>query len=366
MSIPIASKVVKARRDYNTWVATETLEDYALRFTPKSFRKWSELLVANTAIGGISFLALEAIGGSLAISYGFANSFWAIVIVSIIIFLAGLPICYYASEYNIDMDLLTRGAGFGYLGSTITSLIYASFTFIFFALEAAIMAQALELYFHLPLWLGYIICSLIIIPLVFFGVTLINQLQFWTQPIWLILMISPYVFILCKDPQALHQWVNFAGESPSGASFNPLLFGSAATVSFSLIAQIGEQVDYLRFLPDRQPENRRQWWIAAIAAGPGWIVLGAAKQLGGAFLAALAVSQGVSFAKAHEPIQMYLVGFEAIFHNPEVVLGVATFFVIVSQIKINVTNAYAGSLAWSNFFFAPHPLSPRKGGLVSL
>ncbi|MBD2310431.1 histidine kinase [Desertifilum sp. FACHB-1129] len=350
MSIPIASKVVKARRDYNTWVATETLEDYALRFTPKSFRKWSELLVANTAIGGISFLALEAIGGSLAISYGFANSFWAIVIVSIIIFLAGLPICYYASEYNIDMDLLTRGAGFGYLGSTITSLIYASFTFIFFALEAAIMAQALELYFHLPLWLGYIICSLIIIPLVFFGVTLINQLQFWTQPIWLILMISPYVFILCKDPQALHQWVNFAGESPSGASFNPLLFGSAATVSFSLIAQIGEQVDYLRFLPDRQPENRRQWWIAAIAAGPGWIVLGAAKQLGGAFLAALAVSQGVSFAKAHEPIQMYIVGFESIFSNPAVVLGVATFFVIVSQIKINVTNAYAGSLAWSNFF----------------
>ena len=25
-------------------------------------------------------------------------------------------------------------------------------------------------------------------------------------------------------------------------------------------------------------------------------------------------------------------------------------FVIVSQLKINVTNAYAGSLAWSNFF----------------
>ena len=31
--------VVKNRRDYNTWVANETLEDYALRFTPHSFRK---------------------------------------------------------------------------------------------------------------------------------------------------------------------------------------------------------------------------------------------------------------------------------------------------------------------------------------
>ena len=38
------------------------------------------------------------------------------------------------------MDLLTRGAGFGYIRSTITSLIDASLTFIFFALEAAIMA----------------------------------------------------------------------------------------------------------------------------------------------------------------------------------------------------------------------------------
>jgi len=32
------------------------------------------------------------------------------------------------------------------------------------------------------------------------------------------------------------------------------------------------------------------------------------------------------------------------------VATVAVLFVVVSQIKINVTNAYAGSLAWSNFF----------------
>ncbi|MEC4985898.1 MAG: hypothetical protein SAJ37_20760 [Oscillatoria sp. PMC 1068.18] len=343
-------KILKARRDYNSWVASETLEDYALRFAPKSYRKWSELLVANTAIGGISFLALEAIGGSLAINYGFANSFWAILIVSIIIFLTGLPIAYYAAKYNIDMDLLTRGAGFGYIGSTITSLIYASFTFIFFALEAAIMAQALNLYFGLPLAIGYIICSLVIIPLVFFGVTLINQLQLWTQPIWFILMVVPYIFVIYKEPDALSNWFNFAGNSASGAAFDPILFGVAATVSFSLIAQIGEQVDYLRFLPEERKDNRWQWWLAVIGAGAGWIILGGAKQLGGAFLASLAVSRGVNLESAKEPVRMYLAGFADVFANPEIVLAVATFFVIVSQIKINVTNAYAGSLAWSNFF----------------
>ena len=253
------NKVVKEKREYNTWVANETLEDYSLRYTAKSFRKWSEFLVASTALGGISFLALEAIGGSLVISYGFANSFWAIILVGIIIFLAGLPITYYAAKYNIDMDLLTRGAGFGYIGSTITSLIYASFTFIFFALEAAIMAQALELYFYLPLWLGYILCSVIIIPLVFFGVTLINQLQLWTQPIWLILMVIPYIFVLYKEPDALSNWFNFTGKSPVGNDFDPLLFGTAATVSFSLIAQLGAQIDYLRFLPKKEPSNQKSW-----------------------------------------------------------------------------------------------------------
>lgn len=270
-------KVVQKRREYNAWVATETIEDYSLRYAPQSFRKWSEFLVANTALGGISFLALEAIGGSLVISYGFSNSFWAILVVGLLIGLAGIPISYYAAKYNVDIDLLTRGAGFGYIGLTITSLIYASFTFIFFALEAAILAQALELYWHLPLWLGYILCSLVVLPIVFYGITAIERLQFWTQPIWLILMGLPFVFVGLKEPAALDRWLHFAGNSPSGAAFDPLLFGAAATVSFSLIAQLGEQVDYLRFLPECGPNNRIRWWLAVLAAGPGWIVLGAAK-----------------------------------------------------------------------------------------
>lgn len=346
----VPRKVVKERREYNAWVATETIEDYSLRYAPQSFRKWSEFLVANTALGGISFLALEAIGGSLVINYGFSNSFWAIVVVGALIFLAGVPIAYYAAKYNVDIDLLTRGAGFGYIGSTITSLIYASFTFIFFALEAAILAQAFELYFQLPLWLGYIVCSLVVLPIVFYGVTAIERLQFWTQPIWLVLMIAPFVMVGIKEPAALDRWMHFAGNSPSGAAFDPLLFGAAATVSFSLIAQLGEQVDYLRFLPECKAENRGRWWLAVLAAGPGWILLGVAKQLGGAFLATLAIDHGVAIAKAKEPVQMYLAGFGYLFDDPHLLLTVGVFFVVISQIKINVTNAYAGSLAWSNFF----------------
>ena len=103
-------KIFRIRRDYNAWVANETLEDYALRYTPRSFRKWSEFRVANAAFGATSFLALEAIGGAIGLSYGFSNALWAILVVGLITFLTGLPISYYAARHGVDMDLLTRGA----------------------------------------------------------------------------------------------------------------------------------------------------------------------------------------------------------------------------------------------------------------
>src|SRR3954453_364835 len=132
-------RILPVRREYNRWVANQTLEDYALRFTAKSARQWSAPRVAQTAIGAISFLALEAIGGAITLSYGFANPFAATLVVGVVLFLTGLPISGYAARHGLDIDLLTRGAGFGYIGSTVASLIYATFTFILFAIEASIM-----------------------------------------------------------------------------------------------------------------------------------------------------------------------------------------------------------------------------------
>ena len=103
-------RVVKVRRDYNSWVASETLEDYALRFTPRSARRWSEARVANTAFGVASFLVLEAVGATLLVDHGFINAFWAILATGLIILLVGWPISVYAARHGLDMDLLTRGA----------------------------------------------------------------------------------------------------------------------------------------------------------------------------------------------------------------------------------------------------------------
>jgi signal transduction histidine kinase/CheY-like chemotaxis protein len=344
-------RILRERRQYNQWVANETLEDYALRFTASKARKRSAFRVANTALGTVAFLVLEAVGATITLSYGFTNAVAAILVVGAIIFALGLPVSYYAAKYGVDIDLLTRGAGFGYIGSTITSLIYASFTFIFFALEAAIMSLALEMSFGVPLVWGYLISALVVIPLVTHGFTFLSRFQFWTQILWVVLQLVPFIYIGVSGVQSLHTWTSFAGRlGPADGHFDFLLFGAASSVVFALVAQNAEQVDFLRFLPRQRKGRRFGWWAAVICAGPGWVVPGIIKMLVGSFLAVVLVKTGLSFERAAQPTQMYLFAFQQALHNPQIAIALTGIFVVVSQLKINVTNAYAGSLAWSNFF----------------
>ncbi len=345
-----ALRATSEKRTYNRWVANETMEDFALRFTARRARRWSYARVANTAIGSISFLALEAIGAAITITYGFDIAIVAIMFVGAILFLTGLPICYYAARYGVDIDLLTRGAGFGYIGSTITSLIYASFTFIFFALEAAILALALDFLFGLPIFLGYVVSAIVVIPLVVNGFSKISAFQTWTQPFWAVLHILPFV-LLAFVGYDIDAWVGFEGTEARKGTSTLLMFGAASGVIFSLVAQIGEQVDFLRFLPEpKTARDRRKWFTALIAAGPGWSILGMLKMIAGSYLVTLAVRESVPLADAADPTHMYFTAFDQVFGSPMIVLVLTGVFVVLSQLKINVTNAYAGSIAWSNFF----------------
>nr|WP_295742239.1 ATP-binding protein [uncultured Acidocella sp.] len=344
MALP--QRITPIRRSYNQFVADETMEDYALRFTASTARKFSGRAVANTAFGATSFLALEAIGATITLAYGPANAVAAILSVAVLIALTAGPIAYVAARYGVDIDLLTRAAGFGYIGSTITSLIYASFTFIFFALEASIFANMLHELFGIPLHLGYVLTTLGIIPLAAYGITFISRFQAWSQPLWLALNFLPLLF-LAVHPGLLHGWAHFRGAQAVGFALLP--FGACASVIVSLIAQIGEQADYLRFLP--QPKGRPgwRWWAALLAAGPGWVLPGAIKLLAGSVLGVLTLGLGHDAEQAAQPILLYQSAYGLVL-PPRASLLAASCLVAVAQTKINVTNAYAGSIAWSNFF----------------
>ena len=340
-------RIVGTRRQYNQWVNNQTLEDYALRFTARRARIWSPWWVANTAMGSIAFLACEAIGATVTISYGFENMLNALLVAGVVFLISGLPICYYGARYGVDMDLLTRGSGFGYLGSTITSAVYASFTFILFAIEAVILSAALKLCFGIPLPLGHIISALLVIPIAAYGFKRISRWQNWTQPVWLVLQLAPLAYLAGHGGEAMALWTGYEG-SASGA---PLLsFGIALAVFLSLLPQIGEQVDYLRFLPEPEAAGKRAWWSAVLLTGPGWILVGGIKILIGSCLAVLALNYAFSASDAANPTMLYYMTFNGLTASPMAAVVLTGLFVAICQLKINVTNAYAGSIASSNFF----------------
>ncbi|MFF1822314.1 purine-cytosine permease family protein [Kribbella sp. NPDC058245] len=322
----------------------ETLEDYTLRFAPRSYRRWSTGVVAVSALGGIAYLADFAIGANIGISYGTTNALWGIGIFAVVIFATGLPLAYYAARYNIDLDLITRGSGFGYYGSVVTNVIFASFTFIFFALEGSIMAQGLQLGLGIPVWLGYAVSTLVIFPLVIYGMKVLSTLQVWTTPLWLILMVLPFVYLVVSHPDSVSTFLNYGPD----ANFGSMLL--AAGVCLSLIAQIAEQIDYLRFMPPKTPENSRRWWTAVLLAGPGWVIFGALKQVIGLFLAVYVIAQvDGGAAIANQPVHQFLEIYRG-FLPGWLAMTLAVVLVVISQVKINVTNAYSGSLAWTNSY----------------
>lgn len=296
-------------------------------------------------------MALEALAAAATLQYGFINAFYAMLAVAAVIILTGAPISYHAAKNGLDIDLLTRGAGFGYLGSTITSLIYASFTFIFFAIEAAILASAFKALFHIPLEIGYVLCAVAVIPIVTHGMTAISRFQIGTQPLWLLLQCGALCIVSYFEFSRIHDWTHFTPPNhPEGDHFNLALFGACSAIFFAMVAQIGEQVDYLRFMPIKTASNKKQWWFWLSFSGPGWISVGLIKMLLGSFLAFIAFRQLIPYEQAIDPIYLYRMAFSYLSESPTIALILAGIMVIISQMKINVTNAYAGSIAWSNFF----------------
>ncbi|MGO1053589.1 purine-cytosine permease family protein [Crossiella sp. CA198] len=324
----------------------ETLEDYTLRFAPRSYRRWTPAVVGGSALGGMAYMADFSIGAGIGLNHGTLNALLSILVAAGVIFVTGFPLAYYAARYNLDLDLITRGSGFGYYGSVLTSVIFASFTFIFFALEGSIMAQGLRFGLGLPLWLGYLVSTLVIIPLVVYGMRTLARLQTWTNPLWLVLIVLPLAYLVLADPGSVQRFLDHPGKGSGQVTAAAVMLG--AGVCLSLMAQIGEQIDYLRFMPPRTAANRRSWWTAVVLAGPGWVVFGALKQAIGVFLAVY-IADSVGLTRAVEPIEQFTAAFRQLMPG-WLVVPLALLLVVLSQVKINVTNAYSGSLAWTNSF----------------
>lgn len=329
--------------------AEDSLEDYAFRYVPRSFRRWGATAVGGTALGSIAFLVDFSIGASVGLEHGTLNAVAGITLASVIIFLVGFPIAYYAARYNLDVDLISRGSGFGYHGSIITTIIFAGFTCIFFALEGAIMAQGLYVGVGIPLPVGYFLSTVVVIPIVIYGMRALQRFQNWTTPLWLVLALTPMLWVVFTEPAVVDAFLTFEGEGDGEFELGAVV--ASAAVCFALTPQLAEQVDYIRFMPPRTTRNRRRWWASLVFAGPGWVIISGTKQILGVFLAVyvLAKIDPTLGNRASEPVVQFLGIYEELMPN-WLAVSLALLLIVTAQVKINVTNGYSGSLAWLNAF----------------
>ncbi|WP_026197452.1 purine-cytosine permease family protein [Sciscionella marina] len=325
------------------------LEDYSLRYTPAAFRKWSPWMVFLSCLVGISAMAGYALDAAFVNEFGFGNALIGFAVAAAVTLPLTLVIAFAIARRHIDIDLLTRGSGFGYLGSTLTSLVYASYTLIFLAYEGAIMAQAFTALTGLDIHLSYLVVSAVMIPLTLYGMSFSAKFQAWTWPVW-VALIGLAIGTAATAPDAGHAMVHPATVAPTGlVGLTVLAVFTIAAAQLSLATQVGEQGDYLRLMPDPHTGNRRRWRLAVIMGGPGFALFAVGIFFASTLLVGYA-STKLGAAQVGVPVDLFTAVYERLTGDHTVALILAGLLVLLSQIKINIMNTYSGSLSWSNFF----------------
>ena len=74
MNKPRQQKIIRERRQYNQWVASQTLEDYALRFTAQSARKSTACQHVDTRSAPSPSSPAKRSAARITLLYGFPNA----------------------------------------------------------------------------------------------------------------------------------------------------------------------------------------------------------------------------------------------------------------------------------------------------
>ncbi|MDR1424518.1 MAG: hypothetical protein LBI92_07940 [Azoarcus sp.] len=305
---------------------------------------------ADAGSGPLSFLALETIGAALALNYGLANTLWAILFVGTVIFLLGFSIARYIARYRFDMYPLAIGTGPDQHITIITAIIYMACMFAFLAIEAAIIAIALRIIVDWPLPLCYALAALIILPITIRAISCLARLPHWTHPLWLFLIVLPFVGIALHEPAIRNAFTALAQPDAHNDDFRMLLFAAASTSIFPLLAQIIRQVSCLRLLPPPWAGKQRVWWTAVIVIGPSWIVFAMLKMAGGALLVRVALALATPEPMALTAPYVYFAMYCDVLGPPGLTAALTALLVAFSYIRIDTNSMHHDAPARPGFF----------------
>lgn len=305
----------------------ETTEsDHSLSKVPYNERKMGWLSITNITFGIATAIFYFQIGSVMALQFGAINALISAAYAIIVAGIMGTVIVYLSARSGMNVNLMSRGGGFGYIGASLTSLIYASNFIMYCALEGMILVFAVHEFFPvIPVWLLIVVFGTLVIPLNWFGIKQLDKLQKWSLPIFFVFLITAIVVSFMTPSQYDDAFWTYMPEGMQIGGTALLLCIGMQHGIIGLTALIAS--DYARFLKP----NHIKGGSFAIGFIPQIFCYGV---MGG-----LGIWFGV---RLNEP-------------NPGVyivhLLGIGgALFTMLTQVRINVTNIYSSSLSLSNFF----------------
>jgi len=313
----------------------EQQEDYALEKVPAHWKmKWWN--ITNVTLGVATAMVFMQMGSLMATAYGSVNALLAEIYATLIAGVLGIAIAYYAAKSGLNTNLMARGGGFGYIGASITSLIYAINFIMYSAIEGSIMASAVHEYVKIfPMWALIIFFGLAVIPFNWFGMKQLEKLQKWTLPLFIILLGAGMIAAANMPPVYAGSVWSYL---PQGAEIGGTTLLTCIGIMNGLVGIMALLVsDYARFI------KKEEFKIGVFAVGfiPQLVCF--------FIMGVIGIWFGVRLGEANPGV--YFVH----------VIGIGgALFTILTQLRINITNLYSGSLSLSNFFEHVFKFTPGR------
>lgn len=319
----------------------ERKDDFALEKVPTEGRTMSWISITNVTLGVATAMLFIQMGSLMAMSFGAVNAILAAIYATVVAGILGVGICYFAAKSGLNVNLMARGGGFGYFGASITSFIYALNFIMYCAIEGAIMASAVHEYISfIPVWALMIFFGLVVIPLNWFGIKQLDKLQKWSMPIFIVLLLIAFIIVLNNSTFKGNVWTYL----PEGGEIGGASLLACIGIMNGLVGIMALLVsDYARFI------KKEEFKIGVLAVGfiPQLVCF--------LIMGLIGIWFGVHMGEANPGIFFVQI------------LGVGgALFTILTQLRINITNLYSGSLSLANFFENVFKFKPGRNFWVAV
>lgn len=330
------SNLSKWFRGPSNTTRAEHIEDYAIRKIPSHYR-WPIPAIILVLLGNSTAMFFFTFGAQLTYVVGWPHILLPLAYFFLGSTVVGMLMIKIASKEGLTIDLMTRGMGFGYMGSAVTSLIYGINYIFYFLFEGTIVTHSISRYLgiHFSSLQGTLIFALLGLMklwFVWYGMKALQILQTWGVGIYgLLLVLCLYLLMRDYDVVGPNHWKPLQPISEN-SMWIAFMMANGQMVFQGLMA-----TDYGRFAKENTGYRGGVLSMVGMLA-PMFVTI-----LIGPLLAYTLLP-----TMSEDNIEIYVSDSGVVFPTIMGIWGV--LFVIVTQIRVNVMNLYSGSLALSNSF----------------